>query len=325
MGDFADAGHGSSPQTLVGLTLAPADKAPPASGLRRVLLRVVQAVPPLRRLWEARRLRRRMRAALGYDPDLRRPQTFNEKVAWRILYDRNPLIALTTDKLAVRRYVAAKVSPDILVPLLGTWDRAEDIDWNALPSRFVLKASHGWSMNLLVHDKAAIDRESALATAAGWLRHSHAAATGEWGYRNIQPRLLAETMLLDEFGEIPADLKFYVFNGRMQLLRVHTGRFDNHRITFFDRAMQPLPVNQIYAADPDWLPPPEINEAAGLAERLGADFDFARVDLYVARGRIWFGEITHYDGNATVAYVPRSYDRIIGDMWRLPGSAVKQT
>ncbi|MFC7474907.1 ATP-grasp fold amidoligase family protein [Dankookia sp. GCM10030260] len=278
----------------------------------------------MQRLREARRLRRRMRAALGYEPNFNRPRTFNEKVAWRILHDRNPLIALTTDKLAVRRYVAAKASPDILVPLLGTWDRAEAIDWAALPPRFVLKASHGWNMNLLVHDKAAVDRDAALATAAGWLRHNHAAATGEWGYRDIQPRLLAETMLLDEAGEIPADLKFYVFNGRMRLLRVHTGRFGDHRITFFDRAMHPLPVNQIHPADPDWSPPPGITEAMRLAERLGADFDFARVDLYLALGRFWFGEITHYDGNATVAYEPCSYDRIIGDMWQLPGSAARE-
>jgi hypothetical protein len=286
--------------------------------LRQVAERVASASPKADHLLRSRRLRYRMRTALGYDPDFRSPRTFNEKLAWRMLFDRNPLFPLTMDKIAVRDYVAAKVGPELLIPLLGTWSRAADVSWADLPQRFVLKASHGWNMNLLVADKDAIDETAALKTADAWLRDNHFSETHEWGYRDIPPRLLAEEMLLDLHGDIPADFKFYVFGGRARLLRVHTGRFGDHRTNFFGEDLQPLPIAQIFPANPTYVLPPEARDMARIAERLGADFDFARIDLYLTRGRAWFGEITHYEGSACVPFNDPEHDRIIGDMWQLP-------
>ena len=285
---------------------------------RQAIRQAALRLPLLSPLLRQRSLRYRMRGALGYEPDLEHPVTFNEKIGWRILYDRNPLLAATTDKIAVRDYVARRVGPDILIPLLGTWRSAADIPWQALPERFVLKANHGWNMNLLVRDKAGLDLGAAAARAAGWLRHSHYEDTGEWAYRDIVPRLLAEEMLLDERGEIPADLKFYVFNGRMRLLQVHTGRHGAHRITTFDEGLRRLPLRQTHGTDADYVLPPQVPGMIPLAERLGAEFDFARVDLYCVRGRAWFGEITHYDGGGCAAFEPAHYDRVIGEMWRRP-------
>jgi hypothetical protein len=289
--------------------------------LRSVTSRIASLVPKADRMLHAHRLRLRMRAALGYDPDFRTPRTFNEKVAWRMLNDRNPLFPVTTDKIAVRDYVAAKAGTDILIPLFGTWDRAADVPWDTLPRRFVLKANHGWNMNILVADKDQTDRDGALRTAAEWLRYSHYTKTGEWGYRDIPPRLLAEEMLLDEQGSIPADLKFHVFNGKSKLLRIHTGRFHNFRTRYFDENLQPLQFTKFCPIDPDYVLPPETRDMARLAERLAADFDFARVDLYLVRGHVWFGEMTHYEGSACTPFFPPEYDRIIGDMWQLPEGA----
>jgi hypothetical protein len=301
----------SDQSIAVGLAAVPARKR-----IRDAALKLPVLSPFLRQ----RSLRYRMQAALGYRPDLENPRTFNEKIGWRILYDRNPLLVATTDKIAVRDHVARLAGPDILIPLHGSWDRAADIAWDALPAQFVLKASHGWNMNLLVTDKAGLDTGLAAARAAGWLRHNHYDETGEWAYRDIRPRLLAEQLLLDEAGRIPADLKFYVFNGRMRLLQVHTGRHGaHHRITTFDESLRRLPLRQTHATDPDYTLPPEAPAMIPLAERLGAGFDFARVDLYCVRGRVWFGEITHYDGGGCTAFEPPSYDRLIGDLWQRPG------
>ena len=259
-----------------------------------------------------------MRQALGYCPDVRNPRTFNEKLAWRMLYDRNPLIPLTTDKVAVRDWVASRVGPGVLVPLFGVWNRAADISWDALPPCFVLKASHGWNMNLLVRDKQTVDHASALATAEQWLRTSHAAETGEWGYRDVPHRLLAEKLLLDAAGDIPADIKFHVFGGSMRMFEVHSGRFDDHRSAYFGAAMQRLPFTHFLSPDHDWTPPPNIAELIRIAECLGAAFDYVRVDLYSVGGVAYFGELTHYQGSACIAFVPPEYDRIVGDMWALP-------
>ena len=292
--------------------------APP---LRQLLDQLVDAVPALRQLRAGRRLRRRMRTALGYEPNLQHPRSFNEKIGWRILHDRNPLIPLTIDKIGARDWVSARVGPDILIPLLGTWKRAEDIDWETLPQRFVLKASHGWSMNLLVHDKRTIDREAAMATASGWLGRSHYASTDEWGYRDVPPRLLAEEMLLDAGGCIPDDLKFHVFDGRVRLIGVHNDRFGLHRVTFFDEQLRRLPVTQGCPANPLLQPPPGVAKLIPIAEQLGAPFDYVRVDLYLVEGRARFGELTHYDSGGCSAYHPPGYDRLIGDLWQLRATA----
>jgi hypothetical protein len=285
------------------------------SGSRRFLRRIAANAPLLDRVLVARHLRYRMREALGYDPDFRDPRTYNERLAWRILYDRNPLFPLTIDKIAVRDYVAEKVGPKVLVPLLGTYDRAADIPWEHLPSRFALKASHGWDMNLLVHDKAAVDRGAVLQRADTWLQQSHYEQTGEWGYRDIRPRLLIEELLLETDGRVPEDIKFYVFGGRVKLLRIHIDRFGSHAVNFYDTDLRLLPFRQVFPTNSTFTPLPEVRDMTSLAERLGEGFDYARVDLYLTQGQIKFGEITHYDGSACVPFIPREYDRLLGDMW----------
>lgn len=293
--------------------------------LRYITRYAARYIPVLDKIMQERHLRYRMRAALGYEPNLRQPRTFNEKLGWRILHDRNPLLALTTDKINVRRYVADRVGDSVLVPLLGVWRRAEDVEWETLPNRFVLKGSHGWNMNLLVHDRTTLDTAAAVSQANDWLQRNHYQTAGEWAYRDLVPRLLAEEMLLDADGGIPADLKFYVFRGRVRLLRVHTGRHGDHRANSYDERLEPLSLKQAARPDPDYVLPPEAHDALRLAERIGAEFDFARVDLYCVGGQVRFGEITHYDGNACAPFRPASFDRVMGDYWTLPSAAATPT
>ncbi|WP_111768181.1 ATP-grasp fold amidoligase family protein [Nakamurella deserti] len=274
--------------------------------------------PVLATTYDAAVIRRRMQRSLGYRPDLRNPRTYNEKLAWRILHDDNPLIPLTTDKIAVRDHVAATVGPELLIPLIGTYERAVDIPWDDLPQSFVLKGSHGCAMNLLVPDKDAIDRSEVLRTAEGWLRTNYYEQSRERAYKQIPPRLLIEELLTDEDGDVPADYKFLVFHGRTALIRVHSGRFGDHRVNFFDADLQPVALRQIMPTAPALVLPPEVRDMIPVAEQLAADFDYARIDLYWARGRCWFGEITHNDGNAHVFFEPASYDADLGALWRLP-------
>jgi len=280
--------------------------------------RPVNRWPALARAHDALILRHRLRRALGYTPNLRNPRTYNEKLAWRMLHDRNPLLALTTDKLAVRDYVSAKLGADILVPVFGIYERAADIPWDDLPAQFVLKASHGCEMNIIVSDKDAEDRDKVLREADSWLTHSFYRTTREWGYRSIPRRLYIEELLIDEHGQLPYDFKFLVFRGRTAVVRVHINRFGDHRVNFYDPELRLLPVRQVYATDDSYQPPPEVASMAKVAERLAEDFDYARVDLYLVNGEVKFGEITHYDGNATQGFRPAEFDRHLGDLWRLP-------
>lgn len=264
-------------------------------------------------------MQHRMRRALGYEPNLRRPSTYNEKIGWRILYDQNPRIRETTDKVAVRRYVAEKGLSDLLIPLIGIYDRAADIDWDALPDSFVIKASHGCEMNIIVRDKHTADRGAMLREARRWLRHDYYESSREWAYRGIPRRIIVEQLMLDERGRIPADFKFLVFHGRTAMIRVHLDRFTSHHVNFYDRNMTLLPVRQRFATDPLYTPPRDaIAEMALTAEKLAEDFDYARIDLYLVGGKTWFGEITHHDGNAQAWFHPPSFDHTLGNLWSLP-------
>jgi hypothetical protein len=280
--------------------------------------RLAPTLPPLERAMIAHQLRRRMRAELGYDPDLRHPRTFNERVAHRMLHDHDPRIPVTTDKLSARDYVAARLGPELLVPLYGAWDRAADVPWDALPDRFALKASHGWQMNLLVRDKAAVDRARALREADAWLHRSHYEQTGEWGYRDLRPRLLAEALLEGDRGGPPEDFKFYVFGGQPRLLEVHLGRGTaDYGFLFFDpHDLRPLPeVGGTWHGAAPYTPPQAARALAPLAARLGADFAFARVDLYLVGGRPWFGELTHYPASGCIRVASVEQDLWLGKLW----------
>ncbi|MGG5822657.1 ATP-grasp fold amidoligase family protein [Falsiroseomonas sp. HW251] len=306
------------------------------AGLRRAarsaLHAAVDAVPALARARDARALRRRMRAALGYEPDLRNPRTHNERLAHKILHDRDPLLVRTSDKIAVRDFVAERIGPEYLIPLIGTYDRAADIPWDALPDRFVLKANHGSGTNLIVREKAAVDRAEALRVAEEWLADNHYRWTGEWAYSRIRPRLLAEALLEDAEGKAPPDYKFYVFHGRPRIVDVHIDRFGpGYRYLQRDaETLGPLPFKwgDLVAPEedcPTYLPAAEVRAMAALAARLGAGFDHVRVDLYLSGGRIWFGELTHYTSNACAPFFPDRCDRVLGDLWVDPGRSLATT
>jgi len=286
--------------------------------LERLLRLAASAASPLRPICDALLVQRRTYRAIGYKPNLRNPRTFNEKIAWRMLYDRNPLIPLTMDKVSVRNYVAAKVGSDVLVPLIGVYERSADIPWEELPNQFALKASHGSAMNLLVRDKKKIDRAAVLREADVWLKTNYYEHNREWGYRDIHPRLIIEELLLDENGEIPVDFKFHVFGGQAAVLQVHTGRFKEHRMNTYNASFNLMPFRQSFPIDETYVLPPQVREIARTAERIAEDFDYARIDMYLIGGMQKFGEITHYDGAALNPFIPREYDLILGDMWHLP-------
>jgi len=275
-------------------------------------------VPLLPRAHDALILRRSMRKGLGYRPNLKEPQTYNEKVGWRILNDPNPLIKLTTDKFAARDYVAQKVGTDVLIPIIGVYEQAADIPWAELPSQFVLKATHGCEMTLIVYDKDAVDQSAAIRKAAGWLKQDYYELSRERAYRGIRRRLVIEKLLLDDQGRVPPDYKVLVFHGRAALIRVHNDRFGDHRVNFYDREFVPMPVRQVSLTSLSFQPPSGAEIVIDLAERLAEDFDYARIDLYFTRGKAWFGEITHHDGNAHVPFHPSDFDAALGALWHLP-------
>jgi hypothetical protein len=244
------------------------------------------------------------------------PETFNELVSHKKLYDKNPLYIKTSDKYLVRSYVEEWVGSQYLVPLLYVTDDATTINLDTLPQSFVLKATHGSGWNLFVRDKNVFDWDMALITMKEWLQSRYYHEWKEWAYIHVKPQILIEEMLNWQDGRAPADYKIYVFNGRARLIELHTGRFVDHRVDHFDENWRELAVTAL--APPSsrvHMKPPHLDEMLWVAETLGRPFEFARVDLYSQNGKIYFGEITHYPCGGMNIFQPRAFDKALGALW----------
>lgn len=253
----------------------------------------------------------------GRVPSLRHPETFTDLLAAQNLAGPDPLVSLTADKYAVRAYVAAAVGERYLVPLRQVVGHASELDAAALEPPCVVKATHGYDMTLLLRRGEPVDVERVRATVGHWLATDfHRAGWRERPYRDLQPRVVVEEFVGDGV-HAPPDYKFSVFGGRVGMIQVDEGRFTDRTSTVFDPdwheigAEQPFPRAAVLPA-----PPGPLAEMVAVAEQLGVDFPFARVDLYDDAGTVRFGEITHYPGGGVSTFGPRALDRALGELWR---------
>lgn len=257
---------------------------------------------------------------MGRRLDLDDPKTMNEKLQWLKLYDRKPEYTSMVDKILVKDYVSKKIGPQYVAPLLGVWDKVEDIDFDALPEEFVIKANHsGGNMAVLIcPDKAALDISKAKSYLRKSLRYDVYHAYREWPYKNVQKRFFAEEYL----GKDLVDYKFYCFNGHVDSVLVCIDRqIGDTKFYFFDREWKLKRYNQRGKAAPaDFtLPKPDgIDEMFGLAARLSEGIPFVRVDFYDVNGKVYFGELTFYpSGGFDSKRLPEA-DLHFGSMINLP-------
>jgi hypothetical protein len=264
-------------------------------------------------------LSRRFRYQFGRKLDLRAPRTFNEKVCYKRLYDRRPLLTMVADRVRVREYIAEKVGAEHLTKIYQICCSPLEIDYGRLPAQFVVKASHGTGMILIVRDKAALRIDDITPQFQHWLRRSLYTEEREWCYRDIPQRLVIEELLLDENGMIPSDWKIYVFGGKAAYVDVHFGRYTDDRRNMYDRALRRINVRWLYPNLPgDPVFPANIEAMFEAAEKLAAGFDFLRVDLYNIAGRIVVGELTNYPYGGMAPFDPLEFDEVLGRMWSIP-------
>ncbi|MGY1828424.1 MULTISPECIES: ATP-grasp fold amidoligase family protein [unclassified Blastococcus] len=280
------------------------------------------AVPDRLRRAAVRRLPIAAKRALLYAeahgrlPRLRDPRTFTEKLNWRIVHDRRPLIGQLGDKLAMKEH-AARTCPGLAVPrVLWTGTDVGELAAAELPERWVLKPNHG---TMRVHRGAGRPDVPVLRRlTADWLGEPLWPERGEWVYSQARRLLLAEEFL-GRPGEVLADHKFLVFGGRVRLVQVETGRLTgSHSRRLYTRDWVPVAAREPHVATGPVTPPPATLPAMlGVAETLGAAFDFVRVDLYDVDGEVWFGELTPYPGGGLDPFDPE-LDRLLGSWWTLP-------
>ncbi len=248
-------------------------------------------------------------------PDLRNPRTLSEKIQWIKLHYRNRLLIQCTDKLLVRDYVRSVLSEEVLVPLLGIYDRPEDIPYDALPDQFILKTTHGSGWNIICRSKSTFNRQAAAVKLSKWLRSNFYDYGREWAYKEIRPRIVCEALLLDDRGNFPLDHKMYCFHGEPRFVQVDYDRFTGHKRNLYDLDWHRIPCRFQYPnnekASPS--PPGVLKELLSAARKLSSPFPFMRVDLLVHDQRVWFGELTCYPERGMGRFFPPSYDLTFGD------------
>lgn len=239
------------------------------------------------------------RLEMGKRLDLRNPQTLNEKIQWLKLYNRNPEYTIMVDKYAVKKYVADIIGEKYIIPTLGVWDKVSDIDFDSLPDRFVLKTTHGGGSGgvVICKDKSSFDFDVAKKKLSQSLKRDIYRNLKEWPYKDVPKRIIAEKYVQDSRGELN-DYKFYSFNGKVDLVLVCCDRGSgNTKFYFFDRNWQLKRYNKMGKNAPSdfTMPKPDgIEKMFEIAELLGKNTVYSRIDLYNVDGTIYFGEITFF-------------------------------
>ncbi len=252
----------------------------------------------------------------GYIPDFQNPKGFNEKIQWLKLYDSTPLKGMLADKFAVREWIKEKIGADFLIPILGVYDKFEDIDFNKLPDKFVLKTNHASSTNILVEDKNNFNHIEAKLKFKRWLSTNYAFKKGfELHYGLIQPKIICEKFMGN--GDL-IDYKFFCFSGGVKFVWVDTGRYTDHKRNVYDLNWKETGFTYDRYEKIDVPKPKNLDRMIKFAGILSENFAFVRVDFYEIDDRLYFGEMTFTSSSGMDKFYPEEYDRIVGDYLVLP-------
>ena len=254
--------------------------------------------------------------------NLKSPQTFNEKLNWLKLHDRNPLYMTLVDKYAVKKWVADKIGSQYIIPTLGVWGKAEDIDFEALPNQFVLKANHDSGGIVICRDKAQLDKQATIDKLSNALKNNGYWYGREWPYKNVKPCIIAEKYMEDSRTKELRDYKFFCFNAEPKMLFIASDRYhpiEETKFDFYDMQFNHLPFTNGHPNSQKRIEKPVMfEEMKRLAQKLSEGIAQVRVDFYEIDGRIYFGEMTFSHWGGFMPFDPPEWDKKIGDWLVLP-------
>lgn len=262
------------------------------------------------------------RGMMGKPLNLNNPQTYNEKLQWLKLYDRKPEYTIMADKYAVRDIIRTKIGEEYLIPLIGVWNSAEEIDFDSLPNQFVLKCTHDSKSVIICKNKKTFDIEAAKEKLTKAMKRNYFYEGRQWSYKNIIPRVIAEQYIKDDVVQDLIDYKFFAFDGIVKAIFVVSDRdnpSEESKYDFLDMDFNRLDLVHGHP-NSKILPqkPKNLEQMVELAGILSKDLPQARIDFYEVNGRVYFGEITFFHASGMVPFEPEKWDKIFGDWITLP-------
>ncbi|WP_051254644.1 ATP-grasp fold amidoligase family protein [Halobacillus kuroshimensis] len=254
------------------------------------------------------------------------PKTYNEKLNWMKINYRNELMPLCADKYTVRQYVKEKGCGEILTKLLWEGFNAEDIPFENLPQKFVIKVTHGSGNNIICKNKNELDKNRTIKRLNQWLKQKYLPCYGEWFYGIIKPRIIVEEFISDDHLNIPVDYKVFCFNSveginGAPVTVIDTDRFTTHKRKVYDDTWQELRnirINFPLDEEKEFKKPDQYEEMLNYAKILSEPFPHARVDFYIMNERLYFGEITFMSDAGFGNISPKSFNEKMGQWIKLP-------
>ncbi len=258
----------------------------------------------------------------GQRLNLKHPVTFQDKLNWLKLYNRNPLYTKLVDKYAVREWVAEKIGPEYLVPLYGVYDKFDDIDFDQLPDKFVLKCTHDSGSVCIVKDKKSMNLSEIKEKIERGLATKQFYLSREWPYKNVKPRIICEKFLEDVIINDVPDYKFFCFAGEPKILTYNFGRFskDGLKIDIYDVNWKLLDVSikGYHSSGIISDKPKDFDKMIELSKILSNSIPFVRVDFMYSNKHIYFTEMTFYPSGARKPFIPYKFNVELGKLVILP-------
>lgn len=254
--------------------------------------------------------------------NLDNPTDFNAKIEWYKVFFRPKILNQLVDKYEVRSFVKEKIGIQYLNEIYGVYNTVEDIPFDILPNKFVIKATHSSGHNIIVRDKNKINLKQVTKKLKNWIKINQYFRMGqEWAYKDLKPRYIIEHFLKENGKETLVDYKFYCFNGEPKFIDVHIDREEDHKQGCFDLDFNLLPFGKsknYKSISYNIKKPTNLKEMTRIARTLSEKLPFVRVDLYSVNGKTIFGEMTFYPSDARKKFYPDNYNKIIGNFFILP-------
>ena len=263
---------------------------------------------------------------MNYPLNLENPQTFNEKLNWLKLNDHRPIYSQLADKYVVKSYVESKIGKDYLVKNYGSWESVDDIDFNKLPDKFVIKTNNDSSGVIICKDKSTFDIEKYRKKLQTSLKRDYYYNHREFGYKGIKPLIIIDEFLDDHSGHELTDYKFWCFNGEPKIMYC-TNKASSVFENFYDMEFNPImDINHGFVRKkPEFSKPKSFEEMKKLCKLLlrGESFPFVRIDFFYVNEHIYFGEFTFYDWAGLRPFTDPAVDAKLGEMISLDSLQVK--
>lgn len=266
-------------------------------------------------LSDKEKIRLEYKLHFGKYPNLKNPQTFNEKLQWLKLHDRKESYSKMVDKYDVKDYVSKIIGEEYIIPTIGLYNKFEEIDFENLPNQFVIKCTHDSGGLVICKDKTNFDLSKAKKIINHYLKRDFYIGHREWAYKNVKPRVIVEKYMEDKETKELRDYKFFCFNGKCKLMFIATDRQAKTEtcFDFFDENFNHLDFTNGHP-NAKTLPkkPLNFNKMIELSEKISENIPQVRIDWYEINGKIYFGEITFCHWGGLVPFKPDEWDYKIG-------------